>query len=141
MLYFMISVHVDSIFYIYTSYCITENIKQIFPKKKLRGLSPNFHIHVSVSNLHISTIRSACSAAGKDVDRSREYVNRSQTHELWEIRTEAAKILFWEYKNGISLQCTGRLVTLLKEFLAKENEIMALHIFFCLKETVASAHL
>jgi hypothetical protein len=26
-----------------------ENSKQIFPENKLRGLSPNFHIHVSVS--------------------------------------------------------------------------------------------
>ncbi len=27
----------------------TENSKNIFPEKELRGLSPNFHIHVSVS--------------------------------------------------------------------------------------------
>ena len=26
-----------------------ENLKQIFPEKEYRGLSPNFHIHVSVS--------------------------------------------------------------------------------------------
>jgi hypothetical protein len=29
----------------------TENWKQIFPEKELRGHSPNIHIHVSVSNL------------------------------------------------------------------------------------------
>jgi hypothetical protein len=34
----------------------TENLKQIFPEKELRGLSPNFHIHVSVSDLYIPTI-------------------------------------------------------------------------------------
>jgi hypothetical protein len=34
----------------------TENSKQIYPEKELRGLSPNFHIHVSVSDLYISTI-------------------------------------------------------------------------------------
>ncbi len=28
----------------------TENSKQIFPEKQLLGLSPNFHIHVSVSD-------------------------------------------------------------------------------------------
>jgi hypothetical protein len=33
-----------------------ENLKQIFPEKEYRGLSPNFHIHVSVSELHISTM-------------------------------------------------------------------------------------
>jgi hypothetical protein len=33
-----------------------ENSKQIFPGKELCGLSPNFHIHVSVSDLYIPTI-------------------------------------------------------------------------------------
>jgi hypothetical protein len=36
----------------------TENSKQIeiFLEMELRGLSPNFHIHVSVSDLYIPTI-------------------------------------------------------------------------------------
>ncbi len=34
-----------------------ENLKQIFPEKELRGLSTNFHIHVSVSDLYFPTIR------------------------------------------------------------------------------------
>ncbi len=33
-----------------------ENSKQIFSEKELRGLSPNFYIHVSVSDLYIPTI-------------------------------------------------------------------------------------
>ena len=33
-----------------------ENLKQIFPEKEYRGLSPNFHIHVPVSELSIPTI-------------------------------------------------------------------------------------
>jgi hypothetical protein len=33
-----------------------ENSKQIFPEKELRGHRPNFHIHVSVSDLFIPTI-------------------------------------------------------------------------------------
>ncbi len=33
-----------------------ENLKQIFPEKELHGLSPNFHIHVSVSDLYIPPI-------------------------------------------------------------------------------------
>jgi hypothetical protein len=32
------------------------NLKQIFPAKEYRGLSPNFHIHVSVSELYIPMI-------------------------------------------------------------------------------------
>jgi hypothetical protein len=34
----------------------TEISKQIFPEKEYRGLSPNFHIHASVSDLYIPTI-------------------------------------------------------------------------------------
>jgi hypothetical protein len=34
----------------------TENSQQIFPEKELRGLNPNFYIHVSVSDLYIPTI-------------------------------------------------------------------------------------
>ncbi len=34
----------------------TEILKQIFPEKEYRGLSPNFHIHASVSDLYIPTI-------------------------------------------------------------------------------------
>jgi hypothetical protein len=29
------------------------NPNNVFPEKELRGLSPNFHIHVSVSDLYI----------------------------------------------------------------------------------------
>ncbi len=42
----------------------------------------------------------AYSAAGKFVDWSWEYINRSQTHEC-KIRTEAAQFLEKEYRNGI----------------------------------------
>ncbi len=34
----------------------TEISKQIFPEREYRGLSPNFHIHVSVSDLYFPTI-------------------------------------------------------------------------------------
>jgi hypothetical protein len=44
-----------------------ENPIYVFPEKELRGLSPNFHIHDSVSDLNITTM-SAYSAAGKYVD-------------------------------------------------------------------------
>jgi hypothetical protein len=33
-----------------------ENSRQIFREKELRSLTPNFHIHVSVSDLYIPTI-------------------------------------------------------------------------------------
>ncbi len=34
----------------------TEILKQIFPEKEYQGVSPNFHIHASVSDLYIPTI-------------------------------------------------------------------------------------
>jgi hypothetical protein len=30
-----------------------ENLKQIFPEKEYRGLSPNFHLHVTLNELYI----------------------------------------------------------------------------------------
>jgi hypothetical protein len=44
----------------FTAYALqrynTENSKQIFPEQESRGLSPKFHIHVSVSDLYIPRI-------------------------------------------------------------------------------------
>ena len=34
----------------------SENLKQILPEMKLRGLSPNSYIHFSASDFHIPTI-------------------------------------------------------------------------------------
>jgi hypothetical protein len=58
----------------------TENSKQIFPEKELRGHSPNFHIHVSVSDLYIPTMDLSI-LLQENRDRSWEYINRSQTLE------------------------------------------------------------
>ncbi len=49
--------------------------KQKFPEKELRGHGPNFHIHERFT-------RPICLfCCRKYVDRSWEYINRSQTHE------------------------------------------------------------
>ncbi len=67
--------------------------KQIFPEKEYRDLSPNFHIHASgrvcencktFMRLWVIYIfpRSVCLFCWrKYVDRSWDYINRSQTHE------------------------------------------------------------
>ncbi len=56
----------------------TENLKQIFPKKKLRGHSPNFHIHVSWAGPTIGLL----SAAGNLwTDLGNIHINRSETYE------------------------------------------------------------
>jgi hypothetical protein len=62
----------------------TENWKQIFPEKELRGLSPNFHIHVSVSDLYIPTIVMPILLQENmwtDPGNIYIYIYRSQTHE------------------------------------------------------------
>ena len=48
-----------------------ENSKRIFPEKELLGLSPNFHIHVSVSSLYIPRIgpHISCSRIGRLIER------------------------------------------------------------------------
>jgi hypothetical protein len=74
-----------------------QNSKQIFPEIELRGLSPNFHIHVS--DLYIPMIGTA---AGKFVDRSWEYINCSQTHECGN-----SQFLFWEHIDGIFVAVHG----------------------------------
>jgi hypothetical protein len=47
-----------------------------------KNLSPNFHIHVSLSNFYIPTIDLPIFCYRKYVDGSWEYINRSQTHEF-----------------------------------------------------------
>jgi hypothetical protein len=54
----------------------SENPIYEFPEKELRGLSPNFHIHVSVSDLYIPTIDLPILLQ----DRSWEFINRSEKH-------------------------------------------------------------
>jgi hypothetical protein len=58
----------------------TEISKQIFQEKEYRGLSLNFHIHASVSDLYIPTI-GLIFCWRKYVEQSWDYINRSQTHE------------------------------------------------------------
>ncbi len=55
--------------------------KQIFPEKEYRGLSPNFHIHASVSDLYNPTI--SLPILLEEICRPIVGLNRSQTHECW----------------------------------------------------------
>jgi hypothetical protein len=78
--YFYIELQVFAWLIMYNQHTLqrrnTENSKQIFPERKLRGFSPNFHIHVSARDLYNPRDRSSNSAAGniKYVDRFWEYI-------------------------------------------------------------------
>ncbi len=59
----------------------TEILKQIFPEKEYWGLSPNFHLHASMSDLYIPTI--GLPILLEEICRPilGLNTNRSQTHE------------------------------------------------------------
>jgi hypothetical protein len=74
-----------------------KNSKYIFPEKDLRDLSPDFHIDVSRSDLHISTTGLPILLQENMVT----YTCTAHIHITMENGTEAAQFLFWKHINGI----------------------------------------
>jgi hypothetical protein len=58
-----------------------ENPINVFPEMELCGLSPNLHIHVSVSDLYIPRTGPHIFLQQKRQADHWEYINCSQTHE------------------------------------------------------------
>ncbi len=78
----------------------TENSKQIFLEKELCDLSPNFHIHFSVSDLHIPRI-GLPSLLQENMRTDPRNIQIAYRHVNVENGTEDAQFLFWEHINGI----------------------------------------
>jgi hypothetical protein len=64
----------------------SENPINVFPEKELRGLSPSFHIHVSVSDLYIPRIGPHIFLQKNRQTDGGKYINLSQTNEcgMWD---------------------------------------------------------
>ncbi len=66
----------------------TENSKYIFPEMKLRGLVPNFYVHVSVSDIYIPMIGTPQTDPG-NIYIAHRYMNV-------EVGRQNIIILFWK---------------------------------------------
>jgi hypothetical protein len=76
-------------------------LKQIFPEKEHQGLSPNFNIHMYVSELYIPTGAAISAVGNMWTDPGNIYI--AHRHMNVEIGAETALFPEKEYINGIAV--------------------------------------
>ncbi len=80
-------------------------------QNRLNVLYPNSYTHISVKDLYISRIGTSILLHAKYVDRSWEYINRSQTHECknWDMRPRNS--YSGNTSIGFSVECSSWTLT------------------------------
>ncbi len=98
----------------------------LFPKQNCNVLSPNSYTHISVRDLYISRIGLClfCCSQICGVDRSWEYINRSQTHECgnnwdWGRAIPQKGIHKWNFLGSVGI-LTGPIVQELKALITDQ---------------------
>ncbi len=91
---------------------VFQEMKLLFPKQNFNLLSPSSYTHISVRDLYTYfQDQSAYSAAWKYVDRSWEYINRSQTHEfgnwIWGRAIPTKWIHKWDFPCSVCQRMLG----------------------------------
>ncbi len=79
-------------------HCRYRKLGKKFPERKLRGLNPNFYLHISVSDFYCTFRRSACLFRCSNIGGPilGIYINRSQMYE-YGTGNKAAQFDFWDY--------------------------------------------
>jgi hypothetical protein len=80
--------------------------KKIFPEKELRGLSPNFYIHVSVSNLYIFPQSVCLFCCRKICGPILEIYNSLTDTWMWKLGLRPHNSFSGNTLMGFSLQCS-----------------------------------